>query len=128
MYEGHVAANKPLAAALAYQTGGKGLAWFMLLWGVFTVFMLVATFRINKVLMFVFLTLTVVFFLLAGGIGWGNLDVIKTAGIIGIVTGAAALYLAMAENLEEIYGKVILPFWPYKPGNGNYKTGTEEDL
>ena len=128
MYEHHIAANKPLLAALLYEPSGKGLGWFMLLWGIFTVFMLIATLRINKVLVFVFATLTVVFFLLAGGIGWGNADVVKVAGIIGVITGAAALYLAMAENLEEIYGKVILPFWPYKPSNGDYKANPAEDL
>jgi len=127
MYERHIAASKPLLAALLYEPSGKGLAWFMFLWGVFTVFMLIATVRINKVLLFVFATLTVVFFMLAGGIGWGNADVVKAAGIIGVVTGAAALYLAMAENLEEIYGKVILPFWPYKAVEG-YKSSPEEDL
>jgi succinate-acetate transporter protein len=86
----------------------------MLLWGVFTAFMLVATFRINRVLQFVFATLLVLFIMLAIGFGWANPNVIKAAGIVGIFTGAAAVYLAMAENLEEIYGKTILPFWPYK--------------
>ena len=75
-----------------------------------------------------FLTLIVLFVLLAVGFGWGSTGVIKTAGVVGIFTGAAAIYLAAAENLEEIYGKVIFPFWPYKPGNGDYKASPAEDL
>ncbi|HEY5526831.1 MAG TPA: acetate uptake transporter [Candidatus Anoxymicrobiaceae bacterium] len=127
MYKGHMAFNKPLFAALAYEPSLRGLAYYMLLWGVFTAFMLVATFRINRVLQFVFATLLVLFIMLAIGFGWANPNVIKAAGIVGIFTGAAAVYLAMAENLEEIYGKTILPFWPYK-ANGNYKENPSEDL
>lgn len=127
IYKGHVAFNKPLFTALAYENTGKGLAWFLLLWGVFTLFMTIGTFRINRVLQFVFITLVILFFMLAGGIGWGNSTVIKVAGVVGIFTGAAALYLAMAENLEEIYGKAILPYWPYKANEG-YKANPEEDL
>jgi uncharacterized protein len=111
-----------------FQVGAKGLAWYLLLWGIFTLFMTIGTFRINRVLQFVFVTLTILFILLAIGFGWGNTDVIKVAGVLGLFTGFAALYLAMAENLEEIYGKAILPFWPYKAPEGNYKANAEEDL
>lgn len=105
---------KPLLLTkVGLEVSGKGLAWYLFLWGLFTVFMLIGTFRINRVLQFVFFTLAILFFMLAGGIGWANTTVIKVAGVIGLFTGFAALYLAMAENLEEIYGKVILPFWPY---------------
>ena len=69
--------------------------------------MTVATPRINRVLEFVFVTLVVLFFMLAAGIGWNAPNVIKAAGIIGIFTGAAALYLAMAENINEAYRQGI---------------------
>jgi len=105
---------KPLfLTKIGLEASGKGLAWYLLLWGIFTVFMFIGTLRINRVLQFVFLTLVVLFVLLAIGIGWANTSVIKAGGVVGIFTGAAALYLAMAENLEEIYGKVVLPYWPY---------------
>jgi uncharacterized protein len=106
---------KPLLLTkVGLEASGKGLAWYLFLWGVFTLFMLVGTFKINRVLQFVFITLVVLFFMLAGGIGWGNTSVIKAAGIVGIFTGAAALYLAMAENINEIYGKTVLPIMPMK--------------
>jgi uncharacterized protein len=106
---------KPLLLTkVGLEASGKGLAWYLFLWGVFTLFMLVGTFKINRVLQFVFATLVVLFFMLAGGIGWGNASVIKAAGIVGIFTGAAALYLAMAENINEIYGKTVLPIMPMK--------------
>ncbi len=127
VYKGHAIANKPLFTSLAYESSGKGLAWFLCLWGVFTLFMTIGTFRINRVLQFVFITLTILFFLLAIGIGWEVSGVVKAGGVVGIFTGAAAIYLAMAENLEEIYGKTILPFWPYKAPE-SYKSNPEEDL
>lgn len=112
-----------LLTRVGLEASGKGLAWYLLLWGVFTVFMTVGTFKINKVLQFVFITLVVLFFMLAIGIGWELTGVIKAAGVVGIFTGAAALYLAMAENINEIYGKTLLPIWPE---NVEYKN--PEDL
>jgi uncharacterized protein len=110
--------------AAGFQPGAKGLAWYLVLWGLFTLFMLIGTFRINRVLQFVFITLLILFIMLAIGFGWGNTGVIKAAGVVGLFTGFAAVYLAAAENLEEIYGKVILPFWPYQ-APGSYK-GNED--
>ncbi len=93
----------------------QGLAWYLFLWGIFTVFMTVGTFKVNRVLQFIFVTLSVLFFLLAicnwSGIAAGT-GLMIVAGIIGLFTGFAALYLAMAENLNEMYGKTILPIWP----------------
>jgi succinate-acetate transporter protein len=95
--------------------GKQGLAWYLLLWGIFTLFMTVGTFRINRVLQFVFVTLTVLFFLLAI-CNWASVKagdgLMVVSGVIGLITGFAALYLAMAENLNEIYGKTVLPIWP----------------
>lgn len=112
---------KPMwLTSVGLESSGKGLAWFLFLWGVFTVFMTIGTFRINRVLQFVFITLVVLFFMLAIGIGWELSGVVKAAGVVGIFTGAAALYLAMAENINEIFCKTVLPIWPYSVPE-NYK-------
>jgi len=93
----------------------EGLAWYLVLWGVFTAFMTVGTFKVNRVLQFIFVTLTVLFFLLAI-CNWAEIKagegLMVVSGIIGLFTGFAALYLAMAENLNEMYGRTILPIWP----------------
>jgi len=97
--------------------GGKGVrsdsafvGWYLFLWGVFTFFMWLGTFGKNKVLQFVFLSLWILFFLLAlrnwTGLSWIGI----IAGWEGIICGASAVYLAMAEVLEEARGKKILPF------------------
>jgi uncharacterized protein len=96
---------------------GKGIkteegfmGWYLFLWGVFTFFMWLGTFGKSPVLQFVFLSLWILFFLLAIR-DWAELPVIGTiAGYEGIICGASAVYLAMAEMLEESRGKKILPF------------------
>lgn len=106
----------------------EGLAWYLLLWGIFTAFMAIGTFKVNRVLQFIFVTLTVLFFLLAicnwAGIAAGE-GLMVVSGIIGLFTGGAALYLAMAENINEMYGRTIFPIWP-AGDKGAYKS--PEDL
>ncbi|MFH1150921.1 MAG: acetate uptake transporter [Actinomycetota bacterium] len=95
-----------------FHEGNAGLAWYLALWGLFTLFMTISTFKVNRVLQYVFISLTVLFFVLAIGNGWGNDVVVKIGGVIGITTGLAAMYLAQAELVNEMYGKTILPIWP----------------
>jgi succinate-acetate transporter protein len=85
------------------------LGWYLCLWGVFSFFMFFGTLKSVRVLSFVFGTLTILFFMLAihnwtGSATWGHV-----AGWVGIVTGFSAFYLAMAEILNEVYGRNVLP-------------------
>jgi succinate-acetate transporter protein len=97
--------------------GGKGvrsenafIGWYLCLWGVFTFFMWIGTFGKSRVLQFVFLSLWILFFLLAIR-DWTELQIFgRIAGWEGIICGASAIYLAMAEVLEEARGKKILPY------------------
>ena len=82
---------------------------FLALWGIFTAFMFIGTLKGNRVLQFVFASLTVLFALLAIGNISGNHSIIHIAGFEGIICGASAIYLAMAEVLNEQYGRTILP-------------------
>lgn len=85
------------------------MAAYLLMWGLFTLFMYFGTIKKNLVLQFIFLSLTILFFLLALGDLTG-IAVIKTiAGYEGIICGLSAIYLAMAEVLNEAYGKTVLP-------------------
>ena len=96
---------------------GKGIkteeaymGWFLFLWGVYSFFMWLGTFGKSKVLQFVFLSLWILFFLLAIRDWSENVLIGTIAGYEGILCGASAIYLAMAEMLEEARGKKILPF------------------
>ncbi|GHV75568.1 hypothetical protein AGMMS49942_03890 [Spirochaetia bacterium] len=86
------------------------MGWYLLLWGVFTLFMFIGTLKGSKVLQFVFLSLTVLFALLAIHNFLESHLVGVIAGWVGIACGLSAMYLAMAEVLHEQYHKAILPF------------------
>ena len=90
-------------------TDATFLGIFLALWGIFTAFMFIGTLKANRALQFVFASLTILFALLAIGNISSNHDIIHIAGFEGIICGASAIYLAMAEVLNEQFGRTILP-------------------
>ena len=83
-----------------------GLA--LLMWGVFTLLMWIASFRTNFVLWTIFLLLWITFFLLAGGdlgmgAGWHT-----AGGWVGLVTGVDALYLSFAEVMNATFSRTVV--------------------
>lgn len=95
---------------LADATPAGYMGWFLAAWGLFSIFMTLGTLKASKVLIFVFVTLDILFILLALRDWTGSALVGRIAGWEGLVCGAAALYLGMAEMLEEKHGVKILPF------------------
>ena len=94
------------------------MAAYLALWGLFTAVMFLGTLRINRALQFVFGTLTVLFFLLAWehfyaiewpGMGGAGDDFKHFTGFEGIFCGFAAIYTGLAQVLNELYGKIVLP-------------------
>ncbi|TEW51705.1 acetate uptake transporter [Psychromonas algicola] len=85
------------------------MAWYLVMWGIFTGFMFIGTLRGNKVLQFIFGSLTVLFALLAIRDFTGNELIGQIAGYEGIICGLSAIYLAMAEVINEQYGRTVLP-------------------
>jgi succinate-acetate transporter protein len=85
------------------------MGWFLLMWGVFTAFMFVATLRLSKALQIVFGSLVILFLLLAIGDFTGIKSIKVIAGIEGIFCGLSAIYTCAAQILNEVYGKSILP-------------------
>lgn len=98
-----------LLPAAGLPAAGVDFVFYLIIWGVFSGFMFIGTMKKNVVLMIVFASLTVLFFMLALGEMLRNIMIIRIAGYIGIVCGSCAIYLAMAEVLNETYGKTILP-------------------
>ena len=82
---------------------------YLLMWGIFTLFMFFGTLKGPKALQFVFGSLVVLFFMLAARDFLGNADLGKLAGFEGIICGASAIYLGMAEVLNEKFGRTVLP-------------------
>ena len=85
------------------------VGWYLFLWGVFTFYMWLATFRSPRALQFIFLALWITFGLLAGGEWTGSRLVRMAGGYMGLVTAALAFYLSAAEVINEVRGRVILP-------------------
>ena len=90
------------------------MACFFVMWGIFTLFMFLGTLRSNRALQFVFLSLTVLFALLALRDFTESRLVGAIAGWEGILCGASAIYLAMAEVLSEQLGRDVLPIGKLK--------------
>jgi len=85
------------------------MAAYLATWGVFTTVMFIATLRLNQALQAVFLTLAVLFFLLAIGDITGNVVVKTVAGFVGLLCGGLAVYAGLAQVLNEVYGRVVAP-------------------
>jgi len=96
-------------------TPSTSLAAYLFMWGLFTLLMFVGTLKLNGSLMFVFGSLFILFFLLAAGNGWNNSSVTTFAGYEGIICGLSAMYASIAQVLNEVYGRVMLPIFPVKP-------------
>jgi succinate-acetate transporter protein len=94
------------------------MAYFFM-WGLFTLLMFFGTLKTNRALQFVFMSLTILFFLLAVKslflIYDPTMDTelfTRIIGIEGIITGLSAFYLAIAEVLNEAQGRTVLPICP----------------
>jgi succinate-acetate transporter protein len=90
------------------------MAAYFFMWGMFTLLMFFGTLKSNRALQFVFSSLTVLFFMLATVRLTGNEDLLLVTGIEGIICGASAIYTGIAEVLNEVYGRTILPLCPVK--------------
>ena len=94
------------------------LAWYLFIWGVFTLFMFIGTLKKDYTIRFVFGSLALLFFLLAirdwlhaAGEGYETAKSVigKIAGWEGIICGGSAMYYAMAQVINEQWGRVLLP-------------------
>ena len=89
------------------------MAAYLAIWGVFTAVMFVGTLRLNLALQVVFGSLAILFFLLAIGDFTGASAGFKHAtGYEGIFCGLAAMYAGLAQVLNELFGKSVLPLGP----------------
>lgn len=89
--------------------GSFPFAAYLFMWGIFTLFMFIGTLKGAKALSVVFLALAILFFLLAAGNYTGSAEILKIAGYEGIFTGAAAIYTALGQVLNEAFGKKLVP-------------------
>lgn len=85
------------------------VGWYLFLWGVFTLYMWVGTWRAARALQLIFLALWITFFLLAAG-EWSGMAALHVAGgYAGLLTAALAFYLSAAEVINEAHQRTLLP-------------------
>ena len=108
--------------ALAEKPDVGFIAWYLFIWGVFTLFMFFATLKKDHTIKFVFASLATLFFLLAirDWLDAAGLDQVKNivgkiAGWEGIICGSSAMYYAMAQVINGEMGRVIMPIGAPKP-------------
>ncbi len=99
---------------IASATTKGAMAAYLLVWGLFTFLLFFGTLRLNRALQFVFASLTVLFVLLSVGDITGNATITQIAGYEGIICGGSAIYTGIANLMNEMYGRTVMPIGTVK--------------
>jgi succinate-acetate transporter protein len=86
------------------------MAAYLVMWGLFTLLMFFGTLKTNRLLQTVFMSLAILFFLLAAARFVPAIQPI--AGIEGVFCGFSAFYLSIAEVVNDAHKRVVLPIGP----------------
>jgi uncharacterized protein len=98
----------------------SGLGLYLWMWGIFTVYMFIASLRTTGAVALVFLLLAITFIVL--GIGNSALagttsvtnGTIKLGGYLGIITAIAAWYASFASVINSTFGRIVAPVFPLR--------------
>jgi len=107
-----------LGGATPWSVSQEAFAAYFFMWGLFTFAMFFGTLKANRALQFVLMSFAILFFLLAAksallaytSMTPTNLELFtRIIGVEGMICGFSAIYLALAEILNESHGKTVLP-------------------
>lgn len=91
----------------------QGVFLFLLAWTIFTFYMWIGTFALNKALITVFSSALITFILL--DLGAAGIPLAHTiGGYLGLVTAFSAWYASAAGILNTVYNRIVLPIGPIK--------------
>jgi uncharacterized protein len=88
---------------------GHAVGLYLIAWGIFTLYMWVASFRVSVAVNVVFLLLWITFALLGIGESGAHTDIVKAGGYVGIATAAAAWYASFAVVTNKTFGRIVIP-------------------
>jgi succinate-acetate transporter protein len=91
---------------------GHAVGLYLIAWGIFTLYMFVASLRTTAAICLVFGLLTITFFLLGFGNSGAHTNIVKLGGWFGLATAAAAWYASFAAVTNSTFGRVVLPVKP----------------
>lgn len=97
------------AANLKSGDASGAVGTYLLVWGIFTFYMWIATLKHARPVMVVFLLLWITFLVLAVGEYQSNKSITQIGGYIGILTAIAAWYASARTIINEAWGREILP-------------------
>jgi succinate-acetate transporter protein len=94
---------------LATAPDAASLAAYLFMWGIWSAVMFIITLKISRGLQGIFFLITLLFFVLGLGAltGIGIINIF--GGYVGIIVGFLAMYVGLAEVVNEIYGNRVLP-------------------
>jgi uncharacterized protein len=91
---------------------GHAIGLYLIAWGIFTLYMFIASLRTTGAVALVFALLTVTFFLLGIGDAGAHENITKAGGYFGLATAAAAWYASFAAVTNSTFGRTVLPVMP----------------
>ena len=93
-----------------FKADDNAMGSYLLMWGLFTLGLFLGTFRLSVALQVVFGTLVILFFMLAAGHFFGLGEGFEhVTGFEGLICGLSACYTGVAQVLNELHGKTVLP-------------------
>jgi hypothetical protein len=93
----------------ANASSANAIALFYFIWGLFTLGIFIGTLKLSRFVQFFFITLAILFFLLTAVELTGNPTLTLIAGYEGVLCGLSGIYIGLAEVLNDLYDKKILP-------------------
>jgi succinate-acetate transporter protein len=89
-----------------------GVGWYLLIWGIFTLYMTVAALRVSGAVLAVFVLLTLTFVVLAWGEFATSTGIHKFGGYLGLLTAVAAWYASFAGVTAFTWKRQLAPVGP----------------
>lgn len=94
---------------LAEKPDSVALGCYLFMWGAFTAVLYIGAKHMTTAAGIIFALLTILFFLLAAANWLDSHTLLVVAGYEGILTGLAAMYTGLAQVMNEVYGRTVMP-------------------
>jgi succinate-acetate transporter protein len=102
-----------IAPHLHASVAGNAIGLYLIGWAIFTFYMTIAALRTSAAVLWVFITLTATYVLLAlAELGVATSSLLPIGGYVGITCGVTAWYIAFAHVTNATFGRELIPTWP----------------
>jgi len=102
------------ARAVPAADAGHAVGLYLIGWGIFTAYMLVASLRTTAAIALVFLLLAATFIVLGIGNANGDDSLVRIGGWLGLATAVVAWYASFAAVVNATFGRVLMPVIPLR--------------